>query len=228
MSEEIFLQTVDVYKKYHAGSNIVSVLDGVDFSVFRNEWVAILGSSGSGKTTLLNILGALDVPDKGDISCAQRSYGTMTEKEKTEFRLNKIGFVFQAYHMFPELSILENVKLPAMIKKSKSGFKQRALELLDQVGLGDRIHHKPSELSGGEQQRAAIARALINDPELILADEPTGNLDSHTGEQILEIFQNLHELNEGRTIIMISHDMHVADYADRKIVLKDGRVTDAL
>ena len=228
MSEEIFLQTVDVHKKYQAGNNIVTVLDGVDFSVFRNEWVAILGSSGSGKTTLLNILGALDVPDKGDVSCTQRSYGTMSEKEKTEFRLNKIGFVFQAYHMFPELSILENVKLPGMIKKRRSGLNERAVGLLEQVGLADRIHHKPSELSGGEQQRAAIARALINEPELILADEPTGNLDSQTGEQILEIFQNLHEQNEGRTIIMITHDMHVADYAERKIILKDGRVADAL
>ena len=228
MSEEIFLQTVDVYKKYHAGSNIVSVLEGVDFSVSRNEWVAILGSSGSGKTTLLNILGALESPDKGDVSCAQQSYGTMSDKEKAQFRLDKIGFVFQAYHMFPELSIVENVKLPAMIKKSNSNFKNRARDLLEQVGLGDRINHKPSELSGGEQQRAAIARALINSPELILADEPTGNLDSQTGEQILDIFQKLHELDEGRTIIMITHDMHVADYADRKIVLKDGRVSNDL
>ncbi len=228
MSGEIFLQTVDVYKRYHAGNSIIPVLEGLDITVFRNEWIAILGASGSGKTTLLNILGALESPDKGNILCDQRSYITMNDREKAQFRLDKIGFVFQAYHMFPELSILENVRLPAMIKKSKSDSKKRAKELLEQVGLGHRISHKPSELSGGEQQRAAIARALINSPDLILADEPTGNLDSHTGEQILDIFKELHSSNEGRTIIMITHDMDVANYADRKIVLKDGRITDDL
>ena len=228
MSEEIFLQTVDLHKRYHAGNNVISVLEGVDITVYRNEWVAILGASGSGKTTLLNILGALESPDKGNISCAERSYLSMSDREKTEFRLEKIGFVFQAYHMFPELSILENVRLPAMIKKSAFDSKKRAGELLEQVGLGHRLAHKPAELSGGEQQRAAIARALINSPDLILADEPTGNLDSHTGEQILDIFKELHSLNEGRTIIMITHDMNVANYADRKIVLKDGIINNDL
>ena len=228
MSEEIFLQTVDIHKTYHAGNSIVPVLEGVDISICRNEWVAILGASGSGKTTLLNILGALESPDRGNISCADRSYLSMNDREKAEFRLDKIGFVFQAYHMFPELSILENVRLPAMIKKSKFDSKKRAGELLDQVGLGHRLTHKPAELSGGEQQRAAIARALINSPDLILADEPTGNLDSHTGEQILDIFKELHSLDEGRTIIMITHDMSVANYADRKIALKDGRINNDL
>jgi ABC-type lipoprotein export system ATPase subunit len=152
----------------------------------------------------------------------------MNDREKAHFRLKKIGFVFQAYHMFPELSILENVRLPAMINKKISGSKKRAGELLEQVGLGHRVTHKPAELSGGEQQRAAIARALINSPDLILADEPTGNLDSSTGEQILEIFKELHAKNEGRTIIMITHDMNVAAYADRQIILKDGRINNDL
>jgi ABC-type lipoprotein export system ATPase subunit len=228
MTKEIFLQSIDVHKTYHAGNHTVPVLEGVDLKVFRNEWVAILGASGSGKTTLLNTLGALEKPDKGNIICGDYSYAAMNDREKAQFRLKKIGFVFQAYHMFPELSILENVRLPAMINKKTSGSKKRAGELLEQVGLGHRISHKPAELSGGEQQRAAIARALINSPDLILADEPTGNLDSLTGTQILDIFKQLHSRNEGRTIIMITHDMSVADYADRRIVLKDGRMNDDL
>ena len=228
MSGEIFLETTDIHKQYHAGKNSVSVLEGVDITVFKNEWVAILGASGSGKTTLLNLLGALEKPDKGNIKCAQHSYANMNDREKAKFRLEKIGFVFQAYHMFPELSILENVKLPAMIKKNYKTSKKQARGLLERVGLGHRIDHKPAELSGGEQQRAAIARALINSPDLILADEPTGNLDSQTGKQILDIFKDLHSSNEGRTIIMITHDMNVADYADRKIVLQDGRIRNDL
>jgi len=228
MTKEIFLKSVDLHKTYHAGNSMVPVLEGVDLTVFRNEWVAVIGASGSGKTTLLNILGALEKPDKGNITCGEFSYAGMNDREKAHFRLKKIGFVFQAYHMFPELSILENVRLPAMINKKISGSKKRAGELLEQVGLGHRVTHKPAELSGGEQQRAAIARALINSPDLILADEPTGNLDSSTGEQILEIFKELHAKNEGRTIIMITHDMNVAAYADRQIILKDGRINNDL
>ena len=228
MADGISLQSIDIHKTYHAGTNTVPVLKGVDLKIFRNEWVAILGASGSGKTTLLNILGTLEKPDKGNITCGADSYAGMNDRQKTQFRLKNIGFVFQAYHMFPELSILENVRLPAMIKKDIAGSRKRAGELLEKVGLGHRIDHKPAELSGGEQQRAAIARALINSPTLILADEPTGNLDSRTGEQILEVFKDLHEMNEGRTIIMITHDMNVAEYADRRIVLKDGRISDDL
>ncbi len=219
---------LDVHKTYHAGKNAVPVLKGVDMTVFRNEWVAVLGASGSGKTTLLNILGALEKPDKGNVACADQSYKKMNDRGKAVFRSKKLGFVFQAYHMFPELSILENVRLPAMINRETSNSKSRAEELLVEVGLGHRMDHKPSELSGGEQQRAAIARALINSPDLILADEPTGNLDSQTGKQILEIFRKLHNSKLRKTIIMITHDMNVADYADRKIFLKDGRIEDAL
>ena len=228
MDKDILLESVDVHKTYHAGKNVVPVLAGVNMTVYRNEWVAVLGSSGSGKTTLLNILGTLEKPDQGSVVCGKECYKDMNDRQKALFRSKKLGFVFQAYHMFPELSILENVRLPAMMKRGGGNSKNDAKELLDQVGLGHRIEHKPAELSGGEQQRAAIARALINSPDLILADEPTGNLDSQTGKQILEIFKELHNSKLRKTIIMITHDMAVAEYADRKIIIKDGRVEDAL
>lgn len=228
LDKEILLKSSDVHKTYHAGRNVVPVLKGIDMTVYRNEWVAVLGASGSGKTTLLNILGTLEKPDKGTITCGDQPYNEMSDREKANFRTKKLGFVFQAYHMFPELSILENVRLPSMIDNQLGKSKTLAKELLEQVGLGHRMGHKPSELSGGEQQRAAIARALINSPDLILADEPTGNLDSNTGKQILEIFKDLHNSKLRKTIVMITHDMSVAEYADRKIFLKDGRIEDAL
>ena len=228
IDKDILLQSVDVHKTYHAGKSVVPVLSGVNMTVYRNEWVAVLGSSGSGKTTLLNILGTLEKPDQGSVTCGKECYMDMNDRQKALFRAEKLGFVFQAYHMFPELSILENVRLPAMIKGASGNSKKEAKDLLEQVGLGHRIEHKPAELSGGEQQRAAIARALINSPDLILADEPTGNLDSQTGIQILEIFKELHNSALRKTIIMITHDMAVAEYADRKIVLTDGRIADAL
>ena len=224
---EIILKAEDVKKSYQLGKTSVPVLKGVNLDVKKNEWLAVLGASGSGKTTLLNILGTLERPDSGDVICSDISYLNMTSREKSDFRNRKIGFVFQAYHMFPELSILENVRLPAMLKKDKNA-NSRAADLLDQVGLSHRISHKPTELSGGEQQRAAIARALINSPDIILADEPTGNLDSTAGEQILEIFQKLHNSNLCTTIIMITHDMNVAGYAERKIILKDGITENAM
>jgi ABC-type lipoprotein export system ATPase subunit len=216
----------DIHKSYRISSTEVAVLKGVDMTIDANEWVAVLGASGSGKTTLLNIIGTLESPDNGSISCAGVSYSSMNEQSKALFRSERIGFVFQAYHMFPELSIIENVKLPAMIRKKDKNADKRAVELLERVGLSHRLNHKPLELSGGEQQRAAIARALINSPDIILADEPTGNLDSRNGEQILDIFRELHNSNLNTTIIMITHDMNVAEYADRKIILKDGRIED--
>lgn len=226
--KDLILDLNDVHKTYHAGKTPVPVLTGVNMKVNRNEWVAVIGASGSGKTTLLNLLGTLEKQDQGSITCSGKSYGEMNEREKASFRTEKLGFVFQSYHMFPELSIYENVRLPAMMKGTGAKSKIKARELLEKVGLGHRMDHKPTELSGGEQQRAAIARALINSPDLILADEPTGNLDSHTGEQILEIFKELHNSNLRKTIVMITHDMNVAEYADRKIILEDGRIKDAL
>lgn len=223
MNKEILLKAVDVHKSYKIGKQDIKVLRGIDFAVNKNEWVAILGASGSGKTTLLNILGALETPDAGSVSCGDESYSSMSRRSKATFRCEKIGFVFQSYHMFPELSILENVKLPAMFNKANSAMIS-AEELLDKVGLSHRVDHKPSELSGGEQQRAAIARSLINSPDLILADEPTGNLDTHAGNEILDIFKGLHNSDLKTTIIMITHDLNVSDFADRKIILEDGKI----
>ena len=225
MENEILLEAVDIHKSYKVGGNDINVLRGIDFTVRKNEWVAILGASGSGKTTLLNILGTLETPDLGAVTCGDFAYGCMNSRTKALFRSEKVGFVFQAYHMFPELSILENVKLPSMLCRVDRPDKVTPEKLLEKVGLGHRVEHKPTELSGGEQQRAAIARALVNSPDMILADEPTGNLDTQTGKEILEVFKELHSSDLKKTIIMITHDMNVAEYADRKIVLEDGRVT---
>ncbi|MCK5844439.1 MAG: ABC transporter ATP-binding protein [Victivallales bacterium] len=225
---DLILQALGVEKSYSTGSDTINVLENVDLSVRRNEWVAVLGSSGSGKTTLLNILGTLEKPDAGSIIFnGDISYDSMSGRAKAVFRCDKIGFVFQAYHMFPELSVLENVRLPAMLNGGRATGK-RAAELLDMVGLGHRLTHKPSELSGGEQQRGAIARALINSPDIILADEPTGNLDSATGEKVLDVFGALHRGGMETTIVMITHDLSVAEHADRKVLLKDGTIQDEM
>lgn len=226
MSDPI-LQAIGLRKSYSTGGDPIAVLENIDLTVARNEWLAILGSSGSGKTTLLNILGTLEKPDKGSVVFDGVSYDLMSERAKAGFRCGKIGFVFQAYHMFPELSVLENVRLPAMLDGAKVAEK-RAEELLDMVGLGHRTSHKPTELSGGEQQRGAIARALVNSPRIILADEPTGNLDSATGGQILDIFKELHSGPMETTIVMITHDMAVAERADRRVFLKDGVIQNDL
>ena len=226
---ENLLKCSGIHRSFKPGGTLVHVLCGVDFKAARNEWVAIQGASGSGKTTLLNILGTLDTPDKGEVVCDGVEYSSMSRRAKASFRNAKLGFVFQAYHMLPELSILENVRLPAMIlgKSSKVATK-KAEELLDSVGLKERIAHMPTELSGGEKQRAAIARSLVNSPELLLADEPTGNLDSHAGQQILKIFSELRDNGITKSIVMITHDAEVAAWADRKIILKDGKVEDAV
>ena len=223
MSHNFFLEALDVYKSYKIEKKAIKVLSGVNLQIEHNEWVAVLGASGSGKTTLLNIIGTLESPDLGEMSCAGVQYSKMSRSAKAMFRSEKIGFVFQAYHMFPELTIVENVNLPSMLYGNSKSMKNKSIELLERVGLKDRMNHRPTELSGGEQQRAAIARALINSPELLLADEPTGNLDTQTGEGILEIIQELHSSDLKITIVMITHDMNVANYADRKIFLKDGK-----
>lgn len=221
---ETFLKAVDIHKSYQIGKTDIKVLCGVDLEVKKNEWIAILGASGSGKTTLLNILGTLESPDLGSVTCGDTLYDSMNSRSKAAYRCEKIGFVFQAYHMFPELSMLENVRLPSMLRNIAGSDKVSPKELLDKVGLSHRLEHKPTELSGGEQQRAAIARALINSPDLVLADEPTGNLDSQTGKEILEIFKELHNSELRKTIIMITHDMNVAEYADRKVYLREGKI----
>jgi len=222
---EIYLDAQKVSKSYFIGKKEVKVLQDVNWHVKRGSWTALLGASGSGKTTLLNLLGTLEKPDAGTILCEGVDYQTLSRRQATKFRNSSIGFIFQSYQMLPELTILENVYLPAMINSvSSQEYKLRAEELLSKVGLADRLKHRPNELSGGEQQRVAIARALINNPSLILADEPTGNLDSKTGAGILELFQQLHEEKSNRTIIMITHDEKVASLADSIATLADGNI----
>ena len=218
----IYLSAEKISKSFRISSHKVEVLKSVSLTVEQGEWVALLGSSGSGKTTLLDIMGTISHPDSGSLQVGGVDVLALSSRETVTFRRHKIGFVFQAYHMLPELNICENVMLPSMLDgMSKKEARERALVLLDRVGLAHRVRHRANELSGGEQQRAAIARSLMNSPELLLADEPTGNLDSVTGQGILDIF---HELRSegGMTIVMVTHDKYVAGLAGRTVELKDG------
>jgi lipoprotein-releasing system ATP-binding protein len=223
------LEAKNIHKSYQMGKQTLTVLRGVDMSLSAGEFVVIVGSSGSGKSTLLHILGALDKPDKGTIEFDSSRLDQMSNSRLNQFRNRQIGFVFQFYHLLDELNVLENVLLPAMIAAGpiawlgrKRGVRQRATELLDRMGLSERLIHKPYELSGGERQRAAIARALINQPRLLLADEPTGNLDSKTGYGILDILKELNQ--QGQTILMVTHDDRIARQAGRIIRLSDGKI----
>ena len=218
----IYLSAEKISKSFRISSHKVEVLKSVSLTVEQGEWVALLGSSGSGKTTLLDIMGTISHPDSGSLLVGGVDVLALSSRETVTFRRHKIGFVFQAYHMLPELNICENVMLPSMLDgMSKKESREKALVLLDRVGLAHRVRHRANELSGGEQQRAAIARSLMNSPELLLADEPTGNLDSVTGQGILDIF---HELRSegGMTIVMVTHDKYVAGLAGRTVELKDG------
>lgn len=227
MSEqENIIELRGVTRTYKLGREKLPVLRGVDWEIRRGEWACLLGASGSGKTTLLNLIGTLEQPDSGTIRIAGVDVSKLGRGEAARFRNRKIGFVFQAYHLLPELTVLENVMLPGNLAElSRGEAKKRAVPLLETVGLSGRMRHRPSELSGGEQQRAAIARALLNEPELLLADEPTGNLDTHTGEAILELFTELRKLHPGRSIMMITHNREIAKLADRTGELVDGRLT---
>ncbi len=227
--DDFILKAEGLYKSYRMGEAEVSVLRGVDLAVKEGEFVAIVGASGSGKSTLLHILGALDRPDKGVVSFEGRDLGRLAERELNKFRNKMVGFVFQFYHLLDELNILENVFLPAMASKGIIGWvvsrrwaRGRARELLDQLGLGERANHKPYQLSGGERQRVAIGRALMNEPRILLADEPTGNLDSATGNGILSVFERLNRA--GQTIVMVTHDERIAQKAGRIITLADGKI----
>lgn len=227
MSEqENIIELRGVTRTYKLGREKLPVLRGVDWEIRRGEWACLLGASCSGKTTLLNLIGTLEQPDSGTIRIAGVDVSKLGRGEAARFRNRKIGFVFQAYHLLPELTVLENVMLPGNLAGlSRGEAKKRAVPLLETVGLSGRMRHRPSELSGGEQQRAAIARALLNEPELLLADEPTGNLDTHTGEAILELFTELRKLHPGRSIMMITHNREIAKLADRTGELVDGRLT---
>ena len=223
MSEPL-LSARGLKKTYFVGKRTLEVLRGVDVEIARGDFVALRGASGTGKSTLLHLIGGLDTPNAGEIVFAGRNIASFSDRQLTDFRNRRVGFVFQAYHLLPELTALENVCLPARVARISAGdTSRRAGELLARVGLKDRMDHKPSELSGGEQQRVAIARALINDPELLLADEPTGNLDSHTGGEIMELLQTL-RAEKQTTLIIATHDSKVAAGAPRVIELADGLI----
>lgn len=214
----------ELHKSYTLGSREVEVLRGIDVQVRRGEALVIVGASGAGKSTLLHLLGGLDAPSAGDVSLDGASLFAMSTAARTKLRNEQIGFVFQSYNLLPELDALENVCLPALMQpRPRDGVTERGRELLTAVGLGERLEHRPSELSGGEQQRVAVARALINRPTLLLADEPTGNLDSKTGESILDLLWRLRE-KSGTTLVMVTHDQHVATRGERVLEIADGRI----
>ncbi len=210
----------DIRKIYYMGKIEVPALRGVDLNIGRGEFVALMGPSGSGKSTLLNMMGLLDTPTSGSIFIDGADVSSLNENERADFRLRKLGFVFQFFSLLMELSALENVALPMIMDNRKY---DRASALLELVGLGDRAEHTPNELSGGQQQRVAIARALANEPAILLADEPTANLDTESSNQIVELFRELNE-QRGQTIIMVTHEPDLGEKADRIVRLKDGRV----
>ena len=224
---EAIVELRDVSYAYRLGKRRLEVLRGITHSFAKGGWHCIFGASGSGKTTLLNLIGAMEPPETGSIRVAGVELGSLSRREAARFRARRIGLVFQAYHLLPELSILENVMLPARFAGiSVREARSRAAALLESVGLKERMRHRPTELSGGEEQRAAIARALVNDPEVLLADEPTGNLDGRTGGEILRIFEELRNAPGGRSILMITHNREIAAYADSVSELVDGTLVD--
>ncbi|AYO31927.1 ATP-binding cassette domain-containing protein [Biomaibacter acetigenes] len=212
-----------VFKIYKMGDTAVHALDDVTLTIDEGEFVAIVGPSGSGKSTLMNILGCLDTPTKGKYEFEGKDVSKLNDNELAAIRNLRIGFVFQNFNLLPKLTALENVELPLMYAGKNTAYRRnRAKEVLNAVGLGERLHHKPSELSGGQQQRVAIARALSADPPIILADEPTGNLDTRSGREIMEILKALNQ--NGKTIILITHDINIANQANRKVHIQDGKI----
>ncbi len=219
------LELVDITKVYGDGDSIVRALDGVSLTVNTGDYLAIMGASGSGKSTLMNIIGALDVATAGQYHLDGIDINTLDEDALSIVRNRKIGFIFQSFNLIPRTTALANVELPLSYRGVKRGERrERAKEALAAVGLSDRIHHRPNELSGGQQQRVAVARALVAQPSLLLADEPTGNLDSRATADVLKLLNEMHD--QGRTIVMITHETEVAQHADRVIVLMDGRISE--
>ncbi|WP_051122085.1 ABC transporter ATP-binding protein [Nocardia sp. 348MFTsu5.1] len=207
------------------GQEKVRALDGLNLTLEARQFVSIVGPSGAGKSTLLHVLGALDVPDSGSIIVDGLDLAKLSEEQQSEFRRTRVGFIFQFFNLIPTMSAWENVALPRLLDgKSLRSAKSEAIALLDRVGLGDRSKHRPSELSGGQMQRVAIARSLIMSPRIVLADEPTGNLDSHTGESILELLTEVAHEGDGRLVVMVTHDNKAAAHADRTITVRDGKI----
>ncbi|MEM1137245.1 MAG: ABC transporter ATP-binding protein [Bacteroidota bacterium] len=222
MAEEV-IRTSKISKIYRMGSEVIKALQSISISINQGEYVAFMGPSGSGKSTLMNIVGCLDTPTDGNYFLANKDVSNLSENELAEIRNKEIGFVFQTFNLLPRSSSLENVALPLVYAGYRRAEREEmALNALTNVGLGDRAGHKPNELSGGQRQRVAIARALVNSPSIILADEPTGNLDSKTSYEIMDLFEELHD--RGNTIIMVTHEDDIAEYAHRIIRLRDGLI----
>jgi ABC-type lipoprotein export system ATPase subunit len=222
------IELKNIYKTYYMGDIDVPVLKGITLSIGKGEFVALMGASGSGKSTLMNILGCLDHPTSGEYWLEGREISGVSADERANLRNHKIGFVFQNFNLLPRTSALENVMMPLSYTRehlSDKEVKHRAEELLNRVGLGDRMHHEPSELSGGQQQRVAVARSLINRPSVLFADEPTGNLDSKTSEEVLAMFKQLN-VEESITVIIVTHDPNVARHTQRQIHIHDGLIVD--
>ena len=218
------IETHGLCKHYGSGATAVRALDDVDFVAERGEFVAIMGPSGSGKSTLLHVLGGLEAPTSGEVTVAGSRVDGADDRDLTRLRRGHLGFIFQFFNLLPSLSATENVYLPALIARDRSGdMEERAVALLERVGLADRATHTPSELSGGQQQRVSIARALFLEPEIVLADEPTGNLDSRSGGEVLAILRDIATV-DGRTVVMVTHDPAAAAIADRVVFLRDGRI----
>lgn len=218
------IELTNIKRVYHTGNEAVHALDGVDITIATGEYVAIVGRSGSGKSTLLNVLGCMDRPTHGTYLLAGENTAELDDDRLSALRNRHIGFVFQSFHLLPRITALENVKLPLRFSEDDDDVDghDRAVTLLERVGLGNRMDHKPNEMSGGQRQRVAIARALINNPSVILADEPTGNLDSNTASDIMELFGELHA--EGQTIVLVTHEPEMAEFAQRTIEMLDGKV----
>lgn len=213
----------DIARHFKVGNELIKALKAIDLSIEKNEFVALMGQSGSGKSTLMNILGCLDTPTNGTYKLANKNVSQLNDNNLADIRNQEIGFIFQSFNLLPKSSALENVMLPLVYAGiHRIDREQKALVALEKVGLSDRVHHRPNELSGGQRQRVAVARALVNNPSIILADEPTGNLDSATSKDIMKLFQEIHK--NGNTVIIVTHENEIAEYAHRIIRLKDGEI----